>query len=962
MSTTTTRRLCATAVCLVLVAPANAGIRVLDNGSTLSASVATELTARGLAVSPLSIAETPHAAGAGADVWVAANLERCPASAYRAIAAHLQKGGGFLALGGPPFATMLYPFNDGWADEKTFLAKAFVPKIALALKNVTPAGIAVSSDMPQSSPTLTLESAVIADTGSTASVPVLHGRITNLRSWSTFEIHPRQPMPRGQLTTFWARGTSETNKLAIEWTEQDRSRWIATIDLTPEWQYHVVKPEQFMFWYDARSRGRGGPGDRVRIENARKFSVGLALTHTPVGPGPHEFWLGDVGVAQIDAQLHDLLSLPLLDGLYPRTSLYPTSPVSIDVAEAYADALNNSTLPVPANCWSSYWRPMGSGIDKQRRCRFIPVATARNADGTRAGTVAALTLYLQPPYRNALYGYVSIPDPAVLLSQSWMDLTAEMLRRMVQRAFLSEAGSSQFTYDIRDIPTTGIVLGATAMLPSQPPGYDIRLLVDGVARAAAPNRLRTTLPADATCTGVRHLRAELTSGGRLLDVITQELRFDGPRTNPNYLTARDRVFWRGGKPWRAFGVNYMPSSGLALQHNLEFEYWLEDPAYDPAIIEHDLNRIQALGMNMISVFVYQRSISNGNLLDLLSRARAHGLLVNLSLRPNEPPFPASKDVVESLIGHYRLAEKDEIMAYDVAWEPWWGSEGIREQRYSADWVKWVNDTHGSPGQAARAWKYTPGNLATFPDNDKLQKDGQWTAAVRDYRRFAHQRIAAEYKAGRQNIRAIDPHHLVSFRQSEGANPLVDPAQFPIELAAVAQAVDFFSPEAYGIGDSPAKSSTMLFAASYCQALAPGKPVLWSEFGYNTWSGDAFQPSSRQLEWQGAIYRNVLEHAQQSRAAGVIAWWFPGGYRKGEESDYGLIAPDGRSRPATKVLAEYAERLKAPAPAVEWTPRMESDAASGARGYVALYEALSTRFHSAVTSDTIPLVVRTDAIP
>ena len=43
--------------------------------------------------------------------------------------------------------------------------------------------------------------------------------------------------------------------------------------------------------------------------------------------------------------------------------------------------------------------------------------------------------------------------------------------------------------------------------------------------------------------------------------------------------------------------------------------------------------------------------------------------------------------------------------------------------------------------------------------------------------------------------------------------------------------------------------------------------------------------------------------------GVAWWWYPGGYRVNERSDFGIINPDGTDRPVTKVIREFGPKLK-----------------------------------------------------
>ena len=60
----------------------------------------------------------------------------------------------------------------------------------------------------------------------------------------------------------------------------------------------------------------------------------------------------------------------------------------------------------------------------------------------------------------------------------------------------------------------------------------------------------------------------------------------------------------------------------------------------------------------------------------------------------------------------------------------------------------------------------------------------------------------------------------------------------------------------------------------------------------------------------------MDHAVRGRHDGrqadrvVVPWWWPGGYRVGEKSDYGIIAPSGEERPAARLIRAYAPAFRA----------------------------------------------------
>jgi hypothetical protein len=83
-----------------------------------------------------------------------------------------------------------------------------------------------------------------------------------------------------------------------------------------------------------------------------------------------------------------------------------------------------------------------------------------------------------------------------------------------------------------------------------------------------------------------------------------------------------------------------------------------------------------------------------------------------------------------------------------------------------------------------------------------------------------------------------------------------------------------------------------------------------------------------------FYRMALE----TGANGTIPWWWPGGYRVGEQSDYGIVNPNGTPRPAAELIARYGPRLQQdrvwPEPTVWFN--MDRDAHAGGYWHVCFH--------------------------
>ena len=92
---------------------------------------------------------------------------------------------------------------------------------------------------------------------------------------------------------------------------------------------------------------------------------------------------------------------------------------------------------------------------------------------------------------------------------------------------------------------------------------------------------------------------------------------------------------------------------------------------------------------------------------------------------------------------------------------------------------------------------------------------------------------------------------------------------------------------------------------------------------------------------------------ESGADGVFFWWYPGGFRLGENSDFGIINPDGTDRSATKVIrTQGPEFLKAPKPGQpdDW---ITVDRDRDARGLFGIYEGSQADFWKAINEGRRP---------
>jgi hypothetical protein len=767
--------------------------------------------------------------------------------------------------------------------------------------------------------------------------PALHVIIDNLGGWNVLDSPPlRDPFPDGRtLTCFQAHGANGTRAMSVEWDEQDGSRWIATIDLSPEWKSYSLPPERFHFWESVA--GRGGDGDHFNPQKAARLSVGLARSHCGFSGAHHEYWIGNVGSAHspfAGLPPPDAMQAPPLDTLSPGWKFYPMrGPLKIGVPDG--TALISPALvvwpetggPLPQ---AMQPRPRGIGFDQDRPWRWQPLLEARSPQGDYRGAMATLLIHTGDEFRGGIWACFTPDDVAFYRQKEIKPLLRQTAAAIRRGLFLQEGGGEFFT--VFDGQTFKIGARVVNLGGADQPRTTVEITVKpknggrnlfarswplSLAAGASQSVGQSWCPARWPDGGLI-ISVKLRAGGRLIDRLEHELNVWRPAPRPDYVQETNGGFTWRGRPWKANGVNYMPATGIGLSSGDYFEQWLGRGAYDPEAIERDLRRIKAMNLNAVSIFIYHSSMRAQHLLDFLRRCDNLGLHVNQSLRPGTP-LDFLWDQMKELIEYYHLAENDTVFAYDLAWE----AEHHDEQNsYGRDWTDWVIRRHGNAARAADAWgvpapEVVAGILAV-PSSRELTRDGPWRKRVADYRAFLDWELAKKYGEARRLIRSIDPHHAVSFRMSEAGDPTLNfENRLPYDFYGLKDAVDIFEPEAYGrIGDWN-RVRAGKFEVNYARLCNPALPVVWAEMGYSVWEPRTRGESPEKLEFAAAFYRDFYRLMTESGCNGVFFWWYPGGLRVDEQSDFGIINPDGTDRAETGVIREagsaFLQAPPAPAP-------------------------------------------------
>jgi hypothetical protein len=452
----------------------------------------------------------------------------------------------------------------------------------------------------------------------------LHVIVSDLKGWDNFGREFAAPFPKGHsLTGFRAKGDSRTKNLMIEWQEKDGSRWIATVELMEFWQQYALPPEAFKAW-EPRS-GRGGAGDHFQPANAQRLMVGVAYSHMPILSRRQEYWIADIGTAP--NPLPDLpaaIDVPHIESLCPGYQFFPTTTAARVRPTPSLGGNPEASVPLVADTLGVHPRPGPAGLDKRRPWLRQVLLEAITEQGEYRGAIGTLTIPLQRDkpggawvaFTPAEAGFYRQP----LIARSLL----QAVRALHRGLFLYEAGANYYTALEGQPIRCGAQIVNLASEPATrsserefvPTACRLRLTVAGTDQSglafdrtwavAVPARGVTRVAEEWTPSSWPSngyiVTAELVQNDATIDRVRHSLHCWKPKSKPQFLESRDGGLWLQGRPWKAHGVNYMPSSGVGLANGNLFEFWLGAAAYDPDITRRDLKRIRAMNMNAVSVF------------------------------------------------------------------------------------------------------------------------------------------------------------------------------------------------------------------------------------------------------------------------------------------------------------------------------------------------------------------------
>lgn len=413
--------------------------------------------------------------------------------------------------------------------------------------------------------------------------------------------------------------------------------------------------------------------------------------------------------------------------------------------------------------------------------------------------------------------------------------------------------------------------------------------------------------------------------GELIDEITSTYMMEYPvpvTDKTKFVSVKDDYFVIGDTPWYLAGINYWSTWNPAIERP---QYWLgqfDRVNYSQKNVEDDLKYMDKIGLNCLLVRVDFTDIDRSvhGIRDFLVRCKRHNIRVMLAFVKATASKFYSPKAVEEIFDKIFISGNPTVFAIDIEWET--HDDQIHfpstSEEFDDEWQEWLENKYGSVEKAEEYYGVKMERdlygYVKYPPFDR--KTGA------DIRRFACDSVNEYWSRLIPHIKPYLPNQLITFRHggicTDGPGQAIDYIDFvPLEAYMFyGFEKDIEKPENH-MG-----SVGMISCGSLIQKYeAGGKPVIWAEYGYSMCGtkgiGVEYDHTNRtylpeKIKFQTIFNDCMCEAMEDAHCAGSAPWWWCGGFRSTEMSDFGYMMPDGLLSLSGRNYVKFCEKMKAKA--------------------------------------------------
>lgn len=870
------------------------------------------------------------------DVIIIPEANTYPDNAADAIDIYLQNGGKLLTLGGPPLQEGQELINGTWMNQE----EAFVStekKNIIDFSSVFGNTVSMTADNKNE-----LGYSSTFETGAPDGGKALHVTFENPQNWCKIYKSKTVTFSGANSLSFYLKGNEVFyTGLSVSIKDTSGKEYCASIKPTSDWSLISFGEEDFVYWDSTNSKFYYD--QHPNFDTITYMSFGLSQTHVPFHKGElHEFWITNPVLQKVNVLGATNI---VLDGIAPEYKFFPIT--NGNLVEAYQNqsfvATRNYTLP--DKLFSATARPQGTGYARDKALRFVPLIEVRDEKDLRSGYLAWMFVNstgksssTDDKYAGSVIAGFGTSD-ATFYDTNGCAAVLDVLRSLLNDYMFVESGATDDIY-VNDEAVL-LTLGARTR-GKDASGLTVEFdFIKGqhsiFTKSYNVSNLRTQKSNIGSDVKVVSFDYNLMNGkpdyvistikkdGVVLDTIKHEITFWSPKAESErkYITSANNEFIRDGKVIRFYGVNYVPTSGIAAEDTYFWEHYLSPESFDPDVVYNDLLRLKEIGFNSIGTFIYYDNATQiKSLLWLADICDKLGLYLEVDIRPHADPFDLVESEVIETFEKLHLDELDNIVSFGVAWERSFGTYDGNYGNYSGRkaydsyWIQWVKDNYGSIANAEAVWGESMPTTASgeyTAVSDEVLRTNTSSKLVAAYRRFADDLVASKHAYVRELFERLAPNHMITARAGNaGCIPSADAAMMGYDFTALAAGMDYLSPEYYTSYDNVEQ---VIFTNTYSRYSSPDAPVVWKEFtARSTWCGSNFDdPAYASLKQKIETtsvenFQKFMDNIILGHTGGVYLWFSAGGYRYNEKSDCGVINPDGSDRAVTKLVREYRDKF------------------------------------------------------
>lgn len=904
----------------------------------------------------------------GKDILIVPNAKSFPADSMKSFDNFIRNKNSFVFISGPAFEELTYNNNGKYMPMekiKNSISTKGLTKIVDFYNKTNECDIVSGSN----------SNIITTKPTKVNNEEAMEINIENQDGWFSLESYDLPKNKDINALVFNAK-FSKPEKIWIRVQEENNSRWMAEISLSKQWKNYILIPNDFIFWNDEISKEMPKGRTTVDFNKAKKISITR-----------HNFKLKDqtIEISNIyrmnNKIFQESASIPIMETISPTTKYYKTNINEIDLGN------DKKTLKSPINIYASVFKNGGVGGKALNRWRFITIAKAMS-NGKENGAAAHILLNKNDKdYAGSAWGYIGFDENFTNNNTEYVaDMAHKMVNRIKDGVFIGNGGTQEFAYEISEpIKLSAFITNLNEKNFTGKLTFAVKKdnkIIKTFTKNTTSRNAHITADMNPLPEGEYTVDVKLSDNNKkLIDFVSHSFNvIKYKELTPNDVISQENGdFYYKGKKFYPNGVNYWPSYMSATQVREHYEItWLNPEVYDPEMIEKDLKAMAKLGYNVVSIQYWDTACARPTM-DFAKRCAKYGIFIHLYMQGLHPLDQTHwgfylptlwEDFGKPMIKAAKIGNTPNIFSYDVGWEVVVG-EYTKRTIYNQDWNKWITDQYGSAGNAIQDWKFTPekkDGLIDCPSDDMLRYDGSYLNYVSAYRRFLDDKISKGYQKVKNNIRTLDKYHMIAARSGCGGTGNTFIVHWiPFDLASGGKHLDYTSPEAYNLTGRYEDFLKGGFNNLYGRFVTGNKPVFWPEYGFNLIQNAAisddfsYKNGVTKEDIDGAVnfYDNFFKMLVKTNGSGSASWWWTGGYRNGEKSDFGIMTPDGYPREIAKIISKYNKNFASLVETTKPNYQIKIDRDKYVTGYAGIYDNFSGEYAKAVLEGKTPYLV-TDA--